>query len=226
MALVRFSNDLRADILRRASDTFESRVEKLRPELDPSWGDKIYNRLMRDQLEHIKKLDEAWFNTYSDMTITGVVLRVDGEPTECMVQQSFSFVENRPYPNRNQKFLEGRAAQDTYRANSLKLIGPEWEDYYNELAPQVEAFEQARADRSTFVEGVRAVIHTHSSLNPALRAWPALWDLVPEYAKEKHREVVVKGTPAERAKTTLADQGVDLDKLTTNMTMAKIKGEL
>jgi len=223
MALVRFSNELRSDILRNAGNTFDSRIERLRPKLDQSWGDKIYNRLFKDQLEHIKSLDIAWFSTYSNMEIRSVVL---SEGNRIGASQAFDFTVARPFPSKGQGFLGQRAAMPSYGNNEFELIGDEWKDYYDELSPLVKEFEQARSDQKVFIEGVRAVIHTHSSLNPALRAWPALWDLVPDYAKEKHREVVTKQTPAERAKASLDEQGVDLDKLTASVTVAKIKGDL
>jgi hypothetical protein len=51
-------------------------------------------------------------------------------------------------------------------------------------------------------------------LAPALKAWPALWELIPDDVKEKHREV------KERSKGGI-DLDVDLNKLTAVSTAAK-----
>ena len=69
-----------------------------------------------------------------------------------------------------------------------------------------------------FLEGVTKVITTYSTLAPALKAWPPLWDLVPESAKVRHRTIV------DRKKTEVVIEGVDLDSMTAVSALAKLSG--
>jgi hypothetical protein len=61
---------------------------------------------------------------------------------------------------------------------------------------------------------VKEVCNTYSTLAPALKAWPPLWDLIPEDVKDKHREI------KERIKNE-AVLSVDIGKLTALSTAAK-----
>jgi len=70
------------------------------------------------------------------------------------------------------------------------------------------------------IEGVILKLNAYSTLAPALKAWPALWDLVPEDKKDKHREVVVR-TKASDTAANLAEE-VDLSKLTGHVTADKL----
>ena len=63
--------------------------------------------------------------------------------------------------------------------------------------------------------GVKKIIGMHTTLGPALKAWPPLWDLVPEGTKNRHRKVV------ERVKPEVAEVEVDLTALTGTITAAK-----
>jgi hypothetical protein len=70
--------------------------------------------------------------------------------------------------------------------------------------------------QSDFMESVKTILGQFTTLAPALKAWPALWDLVPEKDKERHRTVV------SREKSSADLSGVDLNKLTALATQAKM----
>ena len=74
--------------------------------------------------------------------------------------------------------------------------------------------EQARE----FVEGVSKILTSYSTLAPALKAWPPLWELVPEYAKNKHKEIT------ERRKPEKVAPNVDVNRLTAVLTASKLGG--
>lgn len=76
--------------------------------------------------------------------------------------------------------------------------------------------ERVQAERSTLVQvqdeylrSVRKVMESFSTLAPALKAWPALWELLPEVVRAKHK--AVRGTAAARSAPVL---DVDVNKLT------------
>ena len=74
-----------------------------------------------------------------------------------------------------------------------------------------EAQVALRAAQEDYLVSVKKVLETFSTLAPALKMWPALWELLPEDAKDRHREVREK--PAATAAKSSAPE-VDLDRLT------------
>ena len=72
--------------------------------------------------------------------------------------------------------------------------------------------------REEFTDGVGKVIGAYSTLAPALKAWPPLWDLLPDATKERHKEIV------ERVKKEVVVEDVDLSSMTTIATLAKLTG--
>jgi hypothetical protein len=61
---------------------------------------------------------------------------------------------------------------------------------------------------------VKKVCGAYTTLAPALKAWPPLWELIPENYKNKHREI------KERVKNEVV-LDVDIGKLTALSTAAK-----
>jgi hypothetical protein len=76
---------------------------------------------------------------------------------------------------------------------------------------RVSAAQQRQAD---FVNMVSKVCDAYTTLAPALKAWPPLWDLIPDDVKDKHREI------KERTKNEVV-LDVDINKLTAMSTAAK-----
>ena len=74
-----------------------------------------------------------------------------------------------------------------------------------------EAQATLRAAQEDYLVSVRKVLESFTTLAPALKMWPALWELLPEDAKDKHKEV--RGKPAAAAAKSSAPE-VDLDRLT------------
>jgi hypothetical protein len=68
---------------------------------------------------------------------------------------------------------------------------------------------------------VKAVITSYSTLAPALKAWPPLWDLLGEDVKDKHREVVER---EKRDPAAAISGSVDLDRLTALASLSKMGG--
>jgi hypothetical protein len=90
-----------------------------------------------------------------------------------------------------------------------------WSEFIEEAQAYKERLRVAEERSKEFEDMVAQVIATYTTLAPALKAWPALWELIPEETKDRHREV------RERVKkdTTL---DIDLNKLTAMATAAKL----
>ena len=105
-------------------------------------------------------------------------------------------------------------------AMTLNADDPRWKDIKKQYKKYCLKIHKLEKEQKAFVDGVREVVNAYSTLAPALKAWPALWDLVPEEKKEKHREVVERKKASDTAKN-LAEE-VDLTKLTGHVTADKL----
>jgi hypothetical protein len=70
--------------------------------------------------------------------------------------------------------------------------------------------------RGTLSHGITKVLDAYTTLAPALKALPALWDLLPDDTKDKHKEVV------ERKKTKAEDIDIDFGSITSTIIANKL----
>jgi hypothetical protein len=208
MATVRFSQDLRDRILRTANSVMSRAVEKVeatRPDND--WAQRIYDTMFRTELPLVKQIDPKWFRTRGDIMVSRIgTTKVD---MTLKLPQALIFpFDTTPtvlYSKDNNKY------GDWLNLHSA----PEWAELEAEVQGYLQRLLAAVKRKEEYAQAVKAVIDHHSTLAPALKAWPALWDLLPEETKTRHREV------KDKTKGTAAGLAVDLDKLTAMTTAAK-----
>ena len=206
MATVRFSTELSNTILSSARNKMQpaiDRAEQSKP--DNAWGQTIYDTLFNEVKPHIARLPAGWLKTVDKIGIE----RVGDHPCNL----TFTFANPQPWPY---AFIESRLAKQSRSSynDGMILRGECWDAFQAEVV----AFNQRKADaqkrRAEFVDMVKKIITAYSTLAPALKAWPPLWDLIPENVKNKHREV------KERTKNEVV-LDIDIDKLTAMSTAAK-----
>jgi len=218
MATVRFSNELKDNILRNASKLFDARITALDVQtvMDThNFSELIWERCMSKHQPLIEQLPAEMFREYRNVNV------------KCgAVSGRFhvKFATPKVFPANNVQFgVVGPFSMDanSYSPHLTLQDFPLWEDVSTAFTDACKAMEAVREEQKEFVNGVRDVINTYSTLAPALRAWPALWDLVPERTKQKHREVVER-TPR-KPKSELGTD-VDINRLTTAVVKSKITG--
>jgi hypothetical protein len=92
---------------------------------------------------------------------------------------------------------------------TLELISSiVWRDEVDMLVEWNQKMVDAAAKKRAAKENAVKLLTQFKTLAPALKAWPALWDLLPEHYKERHRLVAERG-----AKPAPADVSKDLEKL-------------
>lgn len=208
MATVRFSKELMDNIVtnaRRKMQPAVDRAEQSRP--DNSWGQTIYNTLFQDVIPLLAHVPAHWLQTTADFTVEKV-----GD-LECDLP--FKFATPQPWPR---DFVTSELATKTrsYYASHIALTNhPAWSEFRTEVEAYRERIKAAQLRRAEFIAMVKQVIEAYATLAPALKAWPPLWDLIPEDVKDKHRQVV------EREKKEVKLE-VDLNKLTAMSAAAKL----
>lgn len=223
MATVRFSDQLKDSIRNNAKAMFKANIDKAKADVPAHWADKIYqgffpaddiakfNALPAHVMQEKNSLDfEGFFNAPEDVFQTATHKQ---SAYECSTVR-LEFSKDMRWPNDIEKMDTGfkfqwRNSKADYNDSRWAWLVPEFKEYVRKI------FEQESKEAS-FLEGVDKLMETYSTLAPAIKAWPALWDLVPDEAKERHKKVV------ERVKKDVDDVGVDLNSMTAAVTFSKL----
>lgn len=204
MATVRFSDELKTNIIDNAKLLFSKRLLAYQ-ENPPAIGDEVADRVFKDFMPIVLQLPKQFFTWAEEIVVDSINGRTYGK--------KFRLSKAVPVP-RNDITLPSVKMTAFYSVN-LKLIGDEWNDIQTQLDTWIQNIATIEQERNAFVDGVKKIINAHSTLAPALKAWPPLWDLVPETYRERHRKVV------ERAKPEAVELDVDMTTLTGIVTAAK-----
>ena len=206
MATVRFSKELIDRIEKAAKAKMEPAVNRVKEQkVDNAWGQRIYDTLFLEVKPLIAQVPAGWLRTIENIEISKVAGR------HCAM--TFTLATPQPWPH---QFIETELARREYSFSDgidLKdhLV---WGEFHAEVTAYNERIRVALARQTEFVESVKQVINAYTTLAPALKAWPPLWELIPEDVKDKHREIKVR----EKTEVVL---DVDIGKLTAMSTAAK-----
>ena len=206
MATVRFSKELIEKIERNARVKMQPAVDKAKEQkLDNAWGQKIYDILFSEVKPLVSQLPAGWVKTVERIKIDRIGSRI------CNME--FAFATPQPWP---QQFTETELAKKDYSYSDGITLKDDfvWSEFHAEVVDYMERVQTAGQRQTEFVEMVKKVCNAYSTLAPALKAWPPLWELIPEDVKDKHREIKVR----EKTEVVL---DVDIGKLTALSTAAK-----
>ena len=206
MATVRFSKELIERINKNAHNKMAPAVAKAEEtKLDSSWGQRIYDILYHEAKPFIAQAPAGWLKHVKQIQISEVAGRHCG--------MTFEFATEQPWPHQFPN-SELAAKTMTYGDGIVLKDHLVWGEFHAEVTAYHQRVQEAAKRRDEFVEAVKKICTTYSTLAPALKAWPPLWELVPEDVKDKHREI------KEREKKEVV-LNVDIGKLTALSTAAK-----
>ena len=206
MATVRFSKELIDRIVKQATAKMEPAVVKAREtKPDNSWGQRIYDILFHEAKPVIAQVPVGWLKHTKQIEISEVGGRHCG--------MTFEFATPQPWPHEfvGTELAKKRSSYGDSLSLKEHLV---WREFHAEVTAYHQRVQEAAKRRDEFVEAVKKICTTYSTLAPALKAWPPLWELVPEDVKDKHREI------KEREKKEIV-LDVDVGKLTALSTAAK-----
>jgi hypothetical protein len=207
MATVKFCEKLNKSILQNAAKKMQFAVDRaVETKPDNSWGQRIYDTLFADVQPIIAQFPAGWVKTEKQIAISCVSGR------SC----SLKFIFAKPLPWPREFAATKLAAKIDSWSDCLTLKeDPVWDDLRTEVVAYTERVSAAKERQIEFVDMVKTVISTYGTLAPALKAWPPLWDLIPEHVKDTHRKIV------ERTKNDVV-LNVDINKLTAMAAFARI----
>lgn len=207
MATVRFSKELCEQILQNAKASFARQVDELSSFQTTSLsGDEIYYATLGAHHTIMDQLPMEYFQVIDTIRIRSVAgINID---------TTFQLSGKRRWPYHIAKDNAVLREYEGYGGGYVASTDAFWLPLTNEAKAWMNKRNAVIAKRNEFADSVKRVISAYSTLAPALKAWPPLWDLIPENYKEKHREVV------EREKREV-EVSVDLTRLTALATQAK-----
>lgn len=209
MATVRITKELVEDVRAIARRKFDNRIkaaEESAPNT-PKWGDYIYETLFKDHIHIMEQLPKNYFKVKEDIR----VVRIAGQ----ICNLNFTFSRARPWPF----YISTTELAETSNYDGIELHNNlAWGELYAEFLAWKDKCAAVRKEAQDFVEGVDKVLSSFSTLSPALKAWPPLWELLPERTKDKHKEIVERKKPEREAPS------VDINRLTAVMAASKLGG--
>ena len=222
MATVRFSDQLKDSIRENAKAMFKESIDKAKADVPAHWADKLYQSFFpADVIAKFNALPDyamkkesvltfgGFYNAPEDVFQTAEFLSKAYECDEIRLE----FSKNMPWPHNFEPEITGFKSE--WRSNKADYNDSRWDWLKPEFKEYVRKIFEQEAKQAKFVEGINKLMNTYSTLAPALKAFPALWDLVPEEAKERHKKIV------ERKKAEV-ELDVDLNSMTAAVTLNKL----
>ena len=222
MAVVRFSGELRTEIATNAKTPFLQRHTRLVDSLPLTYGPVMYEKALGCYMTIMQQMPDNFFHRKNELVLDKI--RVIGHSDVGIMhlprRMTFPLAGMLPFPldgkcgNRMQVSVERYGGAGTYVAHADDLQDAEFIEMIRSWLKQLE---ELAMQREEFVKSVKQVTNTFTTLAPALKAWPPLWDLLPESVRKKHRTVVDK-----RKRDPAESLTVDLDKMTSVVTINKL----
>jgi len=218
MATVRFSLELTNRILNEAKKIFADRIRHAEAD-HPNWSEEIYELMFAETSAGMDAMPTDYFSTDDDIILGG--FSGPGWELDNNIRISMKMSRERRFPRGVSSELHG-LSEAGYRMGGYLLSSgdPRWDKIKAEYKTYYLAVYRIKSQSRTFSVGVKRVLGTYATLSPALRAWPALWDLIPEDVRERHREVKPRSKASDQ-KAEL-DAAVDLDSLTGSVAARKL----
>lgn len=217
MATVRISQDLKRMIMQGARNKMEPTTKRAAESFVTSkWGDFIYDNLFpAEEIAKAKALPSYWCNTIKELRVSYVAGAKIGLPLPLNAPAPWPMVGN----VKNDRFTQLFGPSHT----SGPLISLNADPVWDELEAAAVAYERnvklAEERKEQFVDSVDKLLDTYTTLAPALKAWPALWELVPDEYKDRHKKV------KEKVVKEAATPDVDLTAMTAVIAASKMLGQ-
>jgi hypothetical protein len=218
MATVRFSDKLKEDVVRNAKKIFNKELTDARADTPANWtGEYIYNTVFSKATRDTMNALPAKFMEETKLLNFGGFRQVpEGESRDYWgLSSDLQFTAT--IPLRMPHGSDHDTFHKSWRGLTLVYGVPEFATLQAEFKQWRDKQWAVVAKQAKFVAGVKQIMDTYSTLSPALKVFPALWDLIPEEYRERHLKIVnrKRGDTKE-----LGD--LDVNSLTAAVTLNKL----
>lgn len=220
MAVVRMSRESVDSIIKSANGTYTKRIDAANKSfVFPYTGQQLYDLMYGSLAQHMDALPDEFFYLGSVMYIRKVGhihLHIDSVRLGLAKPLKFSMNHPRDWDFRTINYGGGNTNSVTVELLDGHDTPHRWSSIIASAAVWKENVDKLVAQRDEFVSSVRTLVSAHTTVNSALKAWPALWELLDEDIKNRIR------TPVARKKAETMDAGVDTSKLTAIVAASKM----
>lgn len=225
MAVVRITDNLIADVQAAIHRLYTQQINDADkfPDAD-TWGDKLWELAFKDYKAAFSALPvhflamshsfdfAGWENCDNpEIRNSGLVFRYKNG--------------QRPDPPANYH-VDGTGVETHHSSYYLNARDPRWAEFRAVYEAWYIRKKEVLADLTTSKHNASVMLKRFATLAPALKEWPALWDLLPHSVKEQHKKIVERpkrsGTaPVKKER----DPDVpDVSKVTTMLAIKKLGG--
>jgi len=210
MAVVRISKQLTEEVTNAARLSMKASYERAAKSM-PDYSQFVYDTIFGEYQTKIAQLPAGFFRKTKSMTVRFTGLwGCDRMPMHYPADMVFPL-----YMFENDKAKRVSSYEDSYELTS----DPVWDEFKAEVAAYSKRLLDASNTQKELIDGVAKLLSSYSTLAPALKQWPPLWDLLPEGTKRKHKEIVERAVPA-----AVDASGVDLNRMTVIASISKMGG--
>lgn len=213
MATVRFTDALIDKIKDKARDMFAKPMNEAENYGIPAdIGDQLYNWMFGDHVQTMKSLPVGYLDMVGNMQVAQIA--------NVQVHSQFKFSSPVPWPSKivsNSRVTSRSWNQHEnlhITVSSTDLDGIRFLGIFEARDLKIKDV-QFRRDK--FINDVHTICTSYATLAPALKAFPALWDLLPDDTKQRHLQVTER-----KAAPTPAELSVDLGSLTATVVASKM----
>lgn len=218
MATVRITDELRRSVRQRLRYIYEARIDRLRIMTEPDNPEQtaqIYNFFTGEYAERMQSLPDGFFAKANE-----IMFRLD--TGDNYVSVKFTTPKSMPYAVDHPLLREQNWG---YNSEYISVRFNPSTDYSNTVLEPVHTaltkIHEIHKQRDTAVKQIEILLDKYSTLSPALKEFPALWDLLPDRVRDKHKEVVEKKPKRETVSSPAQDVG-DLSGLNAAIIASKL----
>jgi hypothetical protein len=223
MATIRFSEQLKSTIRSNANRVFSKKSDTIMAERKPEWTTRVVDEYRRVTNKLMEGVPKEFVSTYEQADLSGFV--IDGEQQRIHLDSERVAPMLRPLetlPAGHPVCVEAGIVSVSSNYRGLGFIiadtDPRWSGIISEITAHQAKVKRLEEKSTEFMKGVNAILDGYTTLAPALKAWPPLWDLLPEDTQERHKEPNKRKSQAQRTE----ELGVDLDKMTAAVATMKL----
>ena len=213
MATVVISDTLISTVCTKVESLFAARLNEANI-VPPHWYNMVMQGLIpAEHRELISKLPKCYFVNIAHISVTfnhpdySRVFTIRGAITLLphVLDPAISGAKN-------------RYGQGSYE---LDYKDPRWAQLFAEYKTWSDTLNNIVTERAAAAKNASTLLRQYRTLAPALKAWPALWDLLPPHVQDRHKQITEK-KPREKVER----EAVDLSGVTSQIVANKLQGKL
>lgn len=193
-------------------------------------GERVYREILGEHYDAVHALPAQMFRTmdciyvscigdvYTDLVLPLAEERRLPGTTTAFGTGVISYIRNRTvFRQTSGPAPHNHLPRDAAEVRITSALLP---DVYQLVKEYTDKRDKTNDEANQMESNVRKLLSRHSSLAPALKEWPPLWDLLDEETKERHKRVKT----TKKQVSSDDDEGLDLSSMTTKLTQAKLLG--